>query len=468
MRKPGRNEPCHCGSGLKYKKCCEEKDNLAPLSESTAQFNSVHSDFRHVAFENENDFRVDHDDDVQDWIDVDPEDVGQPLAANADDSSYTEYNPSKAPYPVITEPEEKLIDEWWDVYLKINDLDEIKAHLDAFIASHRNLVENLGLDHEVLFELSADYRKVGRDKEYFSFLLNFRTEFPSVYIRSASYYDFELIAWLIGENRVTEIGQYLNYFIEYPVSSFSQLDSLLQLMLATNNVKEVIPLLQQTAERLASSNELFYVDDIMVPLLDEIIASHLNKEITDDNIHLFLKEASQRIPRPLSSDDIQLWKSIFNDLRKPMASLPENLPVKQDEFYRTVSSLMLRFAAYLTNETGISFLSARYHARELYSFLCEFWKSKSKKEMFRFSRGRVSGVLSLIAEQSGALNDLTKCMTCLTSLYHFVHFASVCGRISSDQAIEAQEVFRDLWKKEIETAMSNDIVANCFCVFPRI
>ena len=25
-RKLGRNEPCHCGSGMKYKKCCIEKD----------------------------------------------------------------------------------------------------------------------------------------------------------------------------------------------------------------------------------------------------------------------------------------------------------------------------------------------------------------------------------------------------------------------------------------------------------
>src|SRR6478736_3196263 len=25
----GRNDPCHCGSGKKYKKCCEEKDALA-------------------------------------------------------------------------------------------------------------------------------------------------------------------------------------------------------------------------------------------------------------------------------------------------------------------------------------------------------------------------------------------------------------------------------------------------------
>ncbi len=26
---PGRNDPCYCGSGKKYKKCCEEKDASA-------------------------------------------------------------------------------------------------------------------------------------------------------------------------------------------------------------------------------------------------------------------------------------------------------------------------------------------------------------------------------------------------------------------------------------------------------
>lgn len=27
--KPGRNEPCHCGSGRKYKQCCLHKDEEA-------------------------------------------------------------------------------------------------------------------------------------------------------------------------------------------------------------------------------------------------------------------------------------------------------------------------------------------------------------------------------------------------------------------------------------------------------
>jgi len=33
--RPGRNEPCHCGSGRKYKHCCLEKDDLAAAAART-------------------------------------------------------------------------------------------------------------------------------------------------------------------------------------------------------------------------------------------------------------------------------------------------------------------------------------------------------------------------------------------------------------------------------------------------
>ena len=40
MAKPGRNDPCHCGSGNKYKKCCLAKDETVErqgLAEAQAQ-----------------------------------------------------------------------------------------------------------------------------------------------------------------------------------------------------------------------------------------------------------------------------------------------------------------------------------------------------------------------------------------------------------------------------------------------
>ena len=35
--KTGRNDPCHCGSGKKYKKCCLAKDDAAESKEVAAK-----------------------------------------------------------------------------------------------------------------------------------------------------------------------------------------------------------------------------------------------------------------------------------------------------------------------------------------------------------------------------------------------------------------------------------------------
>jgi len=37
VKRPGRNEPCHCGSGKKYKHCCLEKDEEADRAARAAQ-----------------------------------------------------------------------------------------------------------------------------------------------------------------------------------------------------------------------------------------------------------------------------------------------------------------------------------------------------------------------------------------------------------------------------------------------
>ena len=37
MAKTGRNDPCHCGSGKKYKRCCEEKDEAASSAAAQAK-----------------------------------------------------------------------------------------------------------------------------------------------------------------------------------------------------------------------------------------------------------------------------------------------------------------------------------------------------------------------------------------------------------------------------------------------
>jgi hypothetical protein len=41
----GRNDPCHCGSGKKYKKCCEAKDQQNRHAELEKEWNKAAKEF---------------------------------------------------------------------------------------------------------------------------------------------------------------------------------------------------------------------------------------------------------------------------------------------------------------------------------------------------------------------------------------------------------------------------------------
>lgn len=41
----GRNDPCHCGSGKKYKKCCEEKDQAKAHKVLEKQWTEAEKEF---------------------------------------------------------------------------------------------------------------------------------------------------------------------------------------------------------------------------------------------------------------------------------------------------------------------------------------------------------------------------------------------------------------------------------------
>jgi len=46
--KPGRNDPCHCGSMRKYKKCCLRKDRVAHRKKQRRRVARVRSELEFV------------------------------------------------------------------------------------------------------------------------------------------------------------------------------------------------------------------------------------------------------------------------------------------------------------------------------------------------------------------------------------------------------------------------------------
>ena len=48
MKEPGRNEPCPCGSGKKYKKCCLTRSGAGGLSPKILPFEELQADLARV------------------------------------------------------------------------------------------------------------------------------------------------------------------------------------------------------------------------------------------------------------------------------------------------------------------------------------------------------------------------------------------------------------------------------------
>jgi len=143
--KTGRNDPCHCGSGKKYKKCCLEQDMIVPISSVTSdnkqykpKINAWEPEDEYWDVEGgEKDWDEDSDNEVEEDSDEDSKhdddddfDDDENFEEHDDDFDDTAEN-DETELPEISEEETKLVDEWWDIYKKISQ-DTVKENFSRY------------------------------------------------------------------------------------------------------------------------------------------------------------------------------------------------------------------------------------------------------------------------------------------------------------------------------------------------
>ena len=187
MNIQGRNEPCHCGSGKKYKKCCLHRDEDERRRQQEVKGAFIDP------FAGDDDWvdepileREENPDDEDDRMSEDyPEETGDsPCGMTAEENMGT--RPAKKE---LSDAEEEIIDDWWAAYRNMSDPDTLRGHLENFMSTHPDLVIELGLDREPLFELGSMYVRQDRHKDYIDTLSRLRLEFPDAYFKGFAYFD---------------------------------------------------------------------------------------------------------------------------------------------------------------------------------------------------------------------------------------------------------------------------------------
>ncbi len=446
MKKPGRNDPCHCGSGKKYKKCCLTKD--AAIEDDSAQQEYV-KPFTDGSIL-ESDF---FDDELVKDMDEVFED-----AFDKDDGD-----------PEIAEEDEKLVDEWWEKYQALKDPLDERQHLDKFIKAHPDLVIHLGPLQQVLFELGDGYLRLGKIDDHIQLLLKIREEFPDTYLKSSGYYDSDIIAWLISKNRAGEVSGFLENYINDPADSVEQLFYVVDLLQAADMTSDLLHLIKNVYEIICNSDDVFGGYGILAPIIAEIFTKYLKPDFSDDDFGDLIDNL-KKITIELNNEVYtqSYWRPVFETIFRPYTIWEPLRPVTNKKIRKMHDDMSINYMRFLKEKTGISWVSANYYNMLIREYL-HSWHDNTKKRnhaLFDFSKNVMDKLIGELTNEMGIFVDVTKIMGMFNAIFYFAEYLEVCGNIDHNQASTIQNDCIGFYNKIYPELKKQYIEALVFSSFP--
>ena len=476
MNKIGRNDPCYCGSGKKYKKCCLAKDEEKTLEEmkgDTAmeegeEWEAEEEQTRQMVFddmpEDAKEDEAEFEENEEDSYDAKGEnDIRDDTGTDADVPSVRD-----SPYPAISKEEERIVDEWWELYKEMgNDPDEIHPHLQLFMDKYSpEMVENLGLEHEILFDLGAAYCRAGRHEAYIQLLQDIRVKYPAVYIRSAGYYDADIITWLIANKRNDEIYDYLDYFEKYPVQNVDKMFSVVNLLLATGNIQPLLSLIKKVHAVTLASPEIINAYRIVVPLITDIMSGYLRPDFTEAHLERMIKEISAEF-NSSKVENVAFWKTRFDRIFRPFTLWDESIPLKKSQMEERYLAVSFNYMRYLHEYKNISWISANYYSHLMQQYLLEYAElcKRRPKKLFNFTEKMIDTIVGRLSA-SFIFSDFIKAASMLNSIWYFQEYLHVCGNIDESKKNEIQLRCAGLYNTIYLKHRKENIETLCFPKLP--
>lgn len=196
--KLGRNDPCHCGSGKKYKKCCLEKDEAASRTMPPEDFVGEDEEYYD---EEETDgvleSEPDAENDTADW-DVEEDDDDD----YDDDDEYEEEEDDDAP-----EVDVKAANQRWREFEKQDYEGKIALFLKTLEAPQL-MDDQMAFD--MLDTLRAETSKRHERDRYDAAVEQLRERLPKIYAKGAHFYLENCITNAVIAGRFERIPRLLN------------------------------------------------------------------------------------------------------------------------------------------------------------------------------------------------------------------------------------------------------------------
>ncbi len=453
MSNVGRNAPCPCGSGKKYKKCCFDKydtfgsaqtgqaPGATPLDDS--------SEFEPYSGEcSDANGWEDYEADSQDWATPEP-DEGTALPVFPD--------PPEETLPALPPEQEHLVEDWWKAVnplFKKRDADAMLRHLTGFWDLHPGLVPHLELEMEFLFELGAE---LGRRKEwprYAELLLRLRAEHPVAYVRSFGYFDYDLIIEALVQGRARDVPRFFDFFHRYPGSDGDNGDRIASLLAwagAEAALLEFVKPLYQTPRGPGVSLD---ADWLLFGLQIPHLAAGADPDEAANSVARELKEI--KIAHLPSVDPANLRKRFERTLQPP--SLPDydscRTRAEVDAFFDDVT---WNFTGFLHRSKGLPWTRALFLADRLQ----QYWQRRAEEARpitpFCLDVGKLEVFLCRTC-QNFFNYDGVLTASGIEAMGHFADYLLACGALGKQEHLDLQDGCRTLYRKVLATYDSTDPV----------
>ena len=435
----GENDPCPCGSGKKFKKCCLKKELLDVLKKISDNYKYKEDEWYpeddsflkyidallekneglNKAMDEDDEFEENSDEEEDE--EDDEEDYPEPVNETVEDDEPLYRRSDKL--PKITKEEKKLVDDWWKKYKRMFDTVLIREYLVRFIDKYPHLVEHLEVEHFLLFDMGAAHYEKSIYEVFVALLLRFRKDFFSSYIKRFPYYEADLIYWYVGQGRIEEISQF--FYLYKQNTEWNNLNKLAHVVRFLRALNRSDIVLAELANHKKLKN--FIIEE----RINHILSRYLEKPITKESAWLLIDELQSQ---DVESDPVEL-NDIFKRLQRlqrPFTRWDENLPRKRSEAGEYYLDITENFTRYLHEKTGLSFDSACYYSECL---------NKYYKKVVAFELRPVDTFC--LDEQSfeeySSLKDRdifdfeVDNIVQFNALYYFADYLKTCGNLTGEQ-----------------------------------
>jgi hypothetical protein len=462
--KIGRNDPCPCGSGSKFKKCCLAKDEARELESRQHIGQSTEAESPGLFYP--------ADSSVDEWTNLqdDPEDTAGENPRLASEIEPGRVYPSvEATLPELAPADEAVVTAWWksaEPAYDRRDADEMLRRVESILETHPALFPHLWLTEEFLFELGAELGRRRQWPVYARLLERLRREQPKAYSFVFGYFDYDLIVDRVASGRPGEISAFLSFFKEYPDSHPDQCHALTNLLAWRGLELPLYELAEAVAVPLLASRKVFHGGFAMDWLITREMMSFL--EARDDS-EAAATAVLERVRALSVRLDFKLTPSL-PDIRRKLAMAAASPAVMELTQFKPrdhhfLSNLTWNFTGYLRARQPVSWVQARFAAERLDAYF--WWHARRKMDPFQFKMANVEQCLVQTCREF-LWHDGVRLVSSLQMLAWLADYLKEAGGISEAKRLAVRELARMLFEKGRKSVDGSDAAYRLCPTFDQI